>query len=356
MELTRKILITIVFVISVYIIYILIAKRIENKKNWEHQQSKPREGFTIYSPQDELKGFSNKNAGANIQSVSSNYNKLQLSQFCIKASYNSGFTGHYINPNAISDLLSRGVRFFDYEIYSEDGAPVVNYAANMRDISNSVGSYLGVALGDMLVPIINNAFTTATSPNYLDPVFLQLRLRINKENTDSDRSVFYSSVMGLIKTYFETKLYKGSVSSTTKLSEIMGKIIIILDPEQIPDYALYNNYNVLNATTGTIQFSKNYYSAAVNSCMPVLQKVDNVNTNSVSIKEVVPNNDMKGNVSSFSLISSGAATIVPMMFYVNDGELQAYEDMFTSLKCGISPLSFAMQYIKDNTYVQRNAI
>lgn len=356
MELIRKILITIVFVISVYIIYQLIVKRIENKKNRQLKESSPREGFTIYGPSDELKSFSNKNAGANIESVSSNYNKLQLSQYCIKASYNSGFTGHYINPNAISDLLSRGVRFFDYEIYNEEGGPVVNYAANIKDISNNVGSYKSVALGDMLVPIINNAFTTATSPNYLDPVFLQLRLRISKDSLDGEKSMLYTSVMGLIKTYFETKLYKGSVSSTTKLSEIMGKIIIILDPEQIPNYALYNNYNVLNTTTGNVNFSKNYYTTAVNLCLPILQKVDDINTNSVSIKEVVPNNDMKGNVSSFSLISSGAATIVPMMFYVNDGELQAYEEMFSNLKCGISPLSLAMQYIKDNTYIQRNAI
>ena len=45
-----------------------------------------------------------------------------------------------------------------------------------------------------------------------------------------------------------------------------------------------------------------------------------------------------------------------MMFYVNDGELQAYEEMFDKLKCGICPLAHAMQYIKENTYVQRNAI
>lgn len=355
MELIRKVLITIIFLISVYIIYQLILKRIERKQN-QHEPVSVKESFTIYSPSDELKSFSNKKAGANIESVSSKYNKLQLSQYCIKASYNSGFTGNYINPNAVSELLSRGVRFFDYEIYNEDGKPVVNYASKMKDISNNVGSHIGVPLGDMLVPIINNAFTSSACPNYLDPVFLQLRLRVNKNDADVDKKTFYTSVMGLVKTYFESKLHKGSVSSTTKLSNIMGKIVIILDPEQIPEYTMYNNYNVLNATTGNINFSKNYYTNAVNAGLPILQKVDDLNTNSVSIKEVVPNNDMKGNVSSFSLISMGSATIVPMMFYVNDGELQVYEEMFNTLKLGICPLSLVMQHIKENTYIQRNAI
>lgn len=354
MELIRKVLITIIFLISVYILYRLITKRIEYRTN-ELNKIPNKEGFTIYSPSDELKSFSNKKAGSNIASISPNFANLQLSQYCIKASYNSGFTGNYINPNAISDLLSRGVRFFDYEVYNENGSPVVNYASKMKDISNNVGSYVGVPFGDMLVPIINNAFTASASPNYLDPVFLQLRLKI-KNDVDVDKRTFYTSVMGLVKSYFANKLHKGTVSSTTKLSEIMGKIIIILDPEQIPDYALYNNYNVINMTTGNIKFSKNYYTSAVNSGLPTLQKVDDLNTNSVSIKEVVPNNDMKGNVSSYSLITMGVATIVPMMFYVNDGELQAYEEMFNALKLGICPLSQAMQYIKENTYIQRNAI
>ena len=346
-----KIIIVIIFAISLYIIYRLILKRIEYKTN---NTKKETEEFTINSPSGELSNFSNKKAGMNISSVSSTYNNLQLSQYCIKSSYNSGFTGNYINPNAISDLLSRGVRFLDYEIYNEGGNPVVNYASNMKDISNNIGSYKGIPLGDMLVPIINNAFTTTTSPNYLDPVFLQLRIRYGSDSTG--KGVFYTSIMGLIKSYFETKLYNGQISSYTQLNDIMGKIIIVLDPEQMTDYALYNNFNVLNTTTGNIQFSKNYYTNAVNLGMPILQKVDDLNTNSISIKEVVPDNNTKGNISSYSLISTGTATIVPMMFYVNDGQLKLYEDMFDSLKCGICPLVNVMQYIKENTYVQRNAI
>ena len=66
----------------------------------------------------ELNSIEDSNSGSgilNTQFDASQDNAIR--NFCIKSSCNSAYTGKYMNLNMIKNVLSRGCRFLDFEVY-----------------------------------------------------------------------------------------------------------------------------------------------------------------------------------------------------------------------------------------------
>ena len=144
MEFYKKILITIILIISSYIIIRLLWKRDEiirlTKKHQHIEQDEDyiNEEFTglnvFSSVAGELSSVSNKGQ-VSISNSNESYLLQPLKQFCIKGSYNSAVTGNYVNLDMIKYVLSRGCRYLDFEVFMIDSSLNVSYTTDPKNNS-----------------------------------------------------------------------------------------------------------------------------------------------------------------------------------------------------------------------------
>jgi hypothetical protein len=250
MELYRKFLILFVIICFTYIIFRFIQKRRQlfdekikleqGKPNQESFELEVKEGFfglptfSFFPTKDsELSGIQSviPPGIVNLDLITSN---LPISQYVIKSSYNTPFTGSFVNLDAITYVLSRGCRFIDIELYMVNNVVVV---AQSTDPTNmTIGSKNTLLLDDVLNTIALNAFTSP-SPNPMDPLFLQLRIK------STDPKIYKYTAMS-VKKNLNKLLYsdrKGNINvkPSTLIGDLMGSIILIIDKKVAPAWSSY---------------------------------------------------------------------------------------------------------------------
>ena len=109
------------------------------------------------------------------------YGLYKTRDYYILSSYNSCNTSANIENNNISldalkYVISQGVRFLDFEIYSLDNKPIVS-TSNSPNNYHIFKSNNYVNFSDAFEVIINNAFNISTCPNNNDPLFVHLRVK-----------------------------------------------------------------------------------------------------------------------------------------------------------------------------------
>jgi hypothetical protein len=263
MSLFKKILIFIIVIIFTYVLWRLIYNRHEILK--KHIGNK--EGFTFFAtPDSELTSVKNSDPVI-IQNINPSYASLPLRDFVIKASFNSAITGKYVNLAMIQYILSRGCRFLDFEIFLIDGAPVVAYSTDKKSDTIDTNNY--ILLDSVLASAVSNAFSQV-SPNSNDPLFIHLRIK------SSDPKI-YSAVAKSIDFSMKAKLYNKNVTNNTELSEIMGKVVIVMDKTIQRDYnhlskcspgdsGCYNLTDFINMESGSETLFLQRYSEILNQC------------------------------------------------------------------------------------------
>ena len=193
------------------------------------------EGMCSISGFSPPSGFSTE---VNISNLSSQCEQNMLKDCVIKASHSSAYNGANIDTNMVSFVISRGVRFLDFELQYDDNADVV------------VGN---VKFSDILTKINESAFTDNTtgcaSPNKNDPMFIHLRIKTGA----SDASVVYDKINEDLNILFPNnsidRKYDKNVYPETKLSEILRKYVIIVD--QNSDFYFDNRGRIFkNAVSG----------------------------------------------------------------------------------------------------------
>lgn len=348
----KKIVIFIIIFITIYILIRLLQKRNDIKT----QMSK--EGFL---------GFSSKNS--EIKSVNKNKNivgiasyppekaNLPLREYCIKASYNTAQTGNYINIDMINFVLSRGVRFLDFEILSIDNIPYVAYTSDSE--YKNIDSRNKVIFLDVIRAIANNAFMTP-SPNPGDPLFINLRIKTNNKE-------LFEKIAMTIDTNLKPRLYNGKVSGDTKLSELMGKIIFIIDKTTAPKYMTYpecnsdanvpcyNLDNYMNMESGGDQLRIYSYGRITNQAItPPQVHDDGLTTDIINCKMVIPDagTGMKifgilRNPLFDTLVADYGVQIACYRFYENDTNLMNYEAAFSKHKSAFVPISKMIKYLEE---------
>lgn len=81
-----------------------------------------------------------------------------------------------ISLDALRYVISQGVRFLDFEIYSKDNNPIVA-TSNNPDNYDEFQSMNYVNFSDAFEIVINNAFNKSTCPTNEDPLFVHLRIK-----------------------------------------------------------------------------------------------------------------------------------------------------------------------------------
>ena len=348
MQFYKKILILLIIVIFTYILFRIFQKRfhIIHKIN-----SQEKEGFISPSATNEeieLELVTNKE-NVTINSINDVDTNLRLNQFIIKASYNSAFTGNYINNDMIKYVLSRGCRFLDFEVFYIKNKPFVAYSTDSS--YKTIDSKNQILLNDILTTVVSNAFSD-NSPNNRDPVFVHLRVKSNDNNIYKDIAKSIDATLK-DKLYFNTK-----IDNDTKLTDIMGKVIIVMDKTINYKYNKYtscaeneeNCYDLtkyINIESGGDLLGLQRYTTVLNQKInPPYIHDDNITVSANRIHMALPDYDTTNtsNPNYGVFVRDYGYQIVPYRFYKKDKELSNYEDFFNDNKYGIVPISKAIRH------------
>jgi hypothetical protein len=143
-----------------------------------------------------------------------------IRDFYIKTAYNCCSIGDYANDYVATCMLiaviKQGVRCLDFEVFSIDNLPVI--ATSTSNSFNEKETYNSIPFSEAIAIISDQAFSGEI--NSRDPLFIHLRIKSNNVK------MFWA--MNDMINQIEN-LYKGEVTPKTPLSELMGKVIIIVN-------------------------------------------------------------------------------------------------------------------------------
>ena len=287
----------------------------------------------------------------NIQSIKEKFANMPLHEYCIKSSYNTARSGDYVSSQMIEAVLKRGCRFLDFEVfYIQEGNLYIPKVAVSSDVNYALlDTKNSLSLDEALATVATNAFSQ-TSPNNTDPIFVNLRLKSRDSN-------IYQAVAKSIDANLKTVAYTGNITKETKLSEIMRKIVIIVDKTVQPDYKQYAECksgetscfsikNYMNLESGSEYLNLYHYTDLLNHAnTPILLKDDNVRTTATNMKMAVPDRVLNtANPAYKEFIVKHGCQNVLYQFHIVDDNLTAYEEFFNDMMGGIVPMSVVLSY------------
>ena len=248
----------------------------------------------------------------------------------------------------IKYILSRGCRFLDLEIFSINDIPTISYSI---DSEYSINTENQITLSNVLKIISENGFMKP-SPNPSDPLFIQLRIKTKK----TDTQIYKKIAMSLHK-HLGHRLYKGIVTGSTILSDLFGKIIIIVDKSISPNYHsvenscissskdCYDLKDYVNIESGGNQLRVFKYNQIINQqTTPYYINDDGISTDLQVMKYVYPDSDFSmfgilRNPSPVQLITDYGVQMIGYRFYQCDTNLQIYEKIFSDYGSAFIPMS-----------------
>ena len=196
---------------------------------------------------DELYGTLN----GKIISIQPNNEMYQypLRDYYIKSAYNAcsggDYKNSYVDTNILKDLLKQGVRGLDFEIYSIDDQPVVATSTTNNFFVKE--TFNSVLFSEVLNVIRDYAFVNSTAPNPFDPIILHLRIKSTNQNMYKNFAKLLESNNNILMDKRYSFEYYGKNFGTVKLSDMTGKIVIIVDrsnPSFMESEAFYEYVNM----------------------------------------------------------------------------------------------------------------
>jgi len=267
--------------------------------------------------------------------VTNKYKNIEIKDCFVKSSYDSAYTGSSktIDTNALLYLISKGYRFFDFQVFLVDGLPVVGYG-NPSENSLAILSNNTVNLSIVLYNIVTNVFKPPT-PNARDPVFIQLRIQAN------DRTV-YDLIGKTIEANLAGSLYGDKVTPTTQVRDLMNKIVLIVDKGKKGETAEYTafkkKYANLSVSSGSLLVST-YDDLREQATTPVrMKKEDGHQTNKTGLLMAIPDPTKKaGNPDVAKFTKSYGCNFVAAVPYHLDSALNEYEKYFSDAGMAVCP-------------------
>ena len=228
MNIIKKVMILVIFLMTIYVVYGLFQKNADIKKQIDKEiQKRLEEGFSDLTAAADMSKLNDDAAalglGLDIKSVSEDVYNFPIKEFVIKSSYNSAIVGRSVNKEAIKFVITRGCRVLDFEIYTrrDDKDFEREYISFSEDPEyKSINTDLDLSMEDAFTTVIGNAFTSAPAPK--DPLFIHLRIKNHTHNA-------YQRISKSIETNFGSKMYDKKVNGSTRIGDLMDKVVIILE-------------------------------------------------------------------------------------------------------------------------------
>lgn len=326
----KRILFLIVIILSFYLLYKLVQRRQQILAAYE-KETKTQEPFEVMP---RISPCMNMN--------------LPLKEYAIMSSWNSATDeSQKVTLDALDKVLRRGYRFIDLEIYSIDNKPNVSFSTQKNFDSMESTPLLFL---DVCRRIILTGFSTN---NGQDPLFLHLRIK-------SASPIIFEKLAEICIHECSSRLYDGEVTKDTILSELQGKLVIIVDRNYYPlsetytckDTCKTDFKSIINMYSGTPELESMSFLQKLEQPTNPLQKTKTGFTNVKKVSMVIHNMGslhVEGNGSEFyALLKNYSIQIFPQKVYYRDANLNLYEDFFVNNgHRAFVPMSIAFSFINN---------
>lgn len=186
-----------------------------------------------------------------------------LRDYYIMSSYNcccSGdFENDYVSLESLKQVIHRGARVLDMEIYSVNGKTVV--AASSNNNYYQKGTYNSIPLADVITIIETYAFSASTCPNFNDPLILHFRIKSNEDHVFKDMTELLSSSFNG-KRLGQNFMYEshGENVGAMPISSFMGKVMYVVDKSSNTKFEGTKLDEIINFASGSpfLQNLRNY--------------------------------------------------------------------------------------------------
>jgi len=270
--------------------------------------------------------------------------QYDLRDYYIMSSYNSccngDFENSYVTTDALKQVIQRGARVLDFEVYSLNDKPVI--AASSKDSFYQKGTYNSIPFGDAMDTINGHAFASSTAPNFNDPLLLHFRIKTSRTE------VFDQMAKILSSTFSDKRLpnrynyeYGGDNLTAEPLKIFMGKVVIMVDSSN-KLYKTSKLDEIINVTTGSL-FIKQLRDYDV-KFTPSVDELINSNKKNMTISmpdlKVEPDNINPG------LHFQMGCQMVCMNFQTMDTNMIYYLEEFNSKGSAFMIKPESLRYIK----------
>lgn len=258
-----------------------------------------------------------------------------LRNFCIKSSFNSAYTGGYMNLDMIKYVLRRGCRFLDFQVFIKDNTAIVAYSKE-DDVNAFTSESPALSLGGVLSTINMNAFNEH-SPNPNDPLFINLHIL---SNIPAAQSIVAETIAASLQERLYTDPNTGyavPIDLNVQMQKLLGKVIVMTDksvvssspsPAQSSASAMKLS-NYVNLFTGS-----NIVRVYTESQL-TYQPINPPDPYVYNMHIVMPNLGLfygVNNSDNYYLVQNYGAQIVAQAFYSSDINLVNYEKLFNDNK------------------------
>jgi hypothetical protein len=279
--------------------------------------------------------------GVGIRNLDAKLTSACLRDVVVKGSYNSAYTGSYMNLDMITYVLSRGCRFLDFQVFVKDGVPIVGYSQALLDPSFTSLTSLDppLSLKGVCDTIMAGAFSD-TSPNAGDPLFVQFHIKTNQPSgMDAIANVLHTGLKNKLLWNASTNAAV-EVTPNTRLCDLVGKLVLVVAASHTKEDQITLD-QVTNMKSGTPNVPIYTESELVS------QMYNPAATTSYLLRIVTPTLGYfsgVNNVDSANALEHYSSQVILEAFYSNDAHLTAYESMFSS--SAFLLLSAAINYIQ----------
>jgi hypothetical protein len=264
----------------------------------------------------------------NIKNINMNDAAYQhnLRDYYIMSSYNTcsngNFNNSYVSLKALRNVIKRGARVLDFEIYSVDNETVV--ACSYNENYYQKGSYNSIKFSKVMNLVNDLAFSASTCPNFNDPLILHFRIKSNIPKVYDDMSnilvkAFKHHILGPKYNYQGNGENIGRVS----LKELLGKVIFVCDKTN--EVFINSGLNeVINMTSGG-EFLKKYRSYDIEYTHNYKEII---NSNKKNMAITMPDLTTKSNNMNSSIHMKYGCQMICMNYQNKDSNLEFYIDQF----------------------------
>ena len=264
---------------------------------------------------------------------------MLLREYCMFASYNTAITGTRVNLDMITNVLKRGCRFIDLEIYSIDGNPVIGYSTDITNFNLEIDNT--IPLGAALDKISTIGF--AEAPNSNDPIFINLRVKTKDTKLYEKIGLMLDEMLGP-QLYTNVKTGNKINVDKTYLRAVLKKIVIVLDDtiDYPPNNALLKYTNLVMNKGGVRRYNERGLSAEY--ATPPRINDNGMRTDVKMLKIVFPTESSNSNLKKF--VTEYGAQVLVNRFYQPDNNLSETEKIFSDIGSAFVPMYQMLKYIK----------
>jgi hypothetical protein len=308
-QLFLLILIIILITSLVYYIYDQVSKNTTNNKIMKTDLSKINKNLHSMNPNDAIHNH-------------------KLRDYYIMSSYNSccngDFKNSYVSLDSLKEVIGRGARLLDFEVYSINKKTVISASSN--NSFHIKGMYNSLDFSEVMNVVKNYAYSSSTSPTFKDPLFLHFRIKTNETHVCNDMAKVISEVFSNTrlsgKYNFESN---GENIGAEPIHNFLGKTVVICDKSN-PIFEGTQLDELTNFTSGSVFLQKlRNYDVLYNPNGNTLIN-NNKKNMSITMPDLMINDD---NIDASIHIKYGCQFIC-MNFQSVDNNLIYYLEQFNS--------------------------